>query len=98
MADSIRVIAQITALPGKEAGLKKALVDVVEPSRAEAGCLCYELMQSHLVPTQFATWEEWSSEAAMNEHLASDHIQRSLIEAEPFLQEPPSIVRYNLIS
>jgi quinol monooxygenase YgiN len=97
MADSIRAIAQISALPGKESDLQKVLLDLVEISRAEPGCLRYELMQSSLTPTQFATWEEWSSEEAMNQHLTSGHVQAALIEAEALLEKPPLIQRYDLI-
>ena len=98
MAGSIRVIAQISALPGKAADLQKVLLDLVKPSRAEAGCLRYDLMQSSLTPTEFATWEEWSSEEALNEHLTSEHLQVAIAAEETLLEKPPLIERYILIS
>jgi quinol monooxygenase YgiN len=95
MADSVRVIAHIIAVSGKEAELKQLLQDLVEATRAEAGCLRYELMQSSATPTHFATWEEWISEEALNQHLSSGHVETAFREGESFLGAAPIIQRYD---
>ena len=41
----LHVVAHIEALPGHEAEVLAALQSFIEPTRAEAGCLRYDLFQ-----------------------------------------------------
>ncbi|WP_088893479.1 putative quinol monooxygenase [Leptolyngbya ohadii] len=97
MADSIRVIAQVTAQPGKEAELKSLLLELLEPTRSESGCIRYELLQDATAPTHFAFVEEWESEAAMLQHLESTHVQEAFLEGESLIAAPLEIRRYTLV-
>jgi len=47
------------------------------PTRAEPGCLTYDLYQSPVRKNQFMRYEVWQNAAALEEHKATSHIQAS---------------------
>ena len=90
MAD-LQVVAVLTAKPGSEQVVQDALTALVEPTRAEAGCLSYELFASQADPTVFITVETWKSQADLDAHLQTDHIHQALLAAGDHLAQPPAI-------
>lgn len=98
MAQTIRVVARITALSDKAPELKAVLLRVVEATRAEPGCIRYELHQSETDPADFVFLEEWASAAAIATHMQSPHIQEAFSKAASLLGAPPDIRRYHLIA
>lgn len=98
MAETVRVIAEVRALPGQEEALKSLLIELVEPSRSEAGCLRYELLQSSVTPTAFVFVEEWESEELETKHLRSAHIEEAFLEGQSLLAAPPAIHRYRQLA
>lgn len=98
MAETLRVLARISALPGKEDELRSLLLGLVEPTRSEPGCIRYELLQSQQVSTEFVFVEEWESEAAEGQHLQSAHIQAALVKGQSLMSVPPDIQHYGLLA
>jgi quinol monooxygenase YgiN len=94
MAGTVRVIARIRTRRERETTVEVALKQLIAPSRAEPGCLRYELYRGVEDRGLFLIDEEWASEAALDAHAKSPHITKVLAEAGPFLAEPPEIVRY----
>ncbi|KGF71863.1 antibiotic biosynthesis monooxygenase [Neosynechococcus sphagnicola sy1] len=94
----IRVLAHIVASPGKEAALQAVLLELIQPTRQESGCLAYELWQSPANPTQFVFVEAWASEAALNAHLISAHVEQAFLASADFLASPPEIYQYQLLA
>ncbi len=92
-----RVVARAQAQPGKETELKSVLEGLIEPTRAEAGCLHYELWQNRAEPTQFTFIEEWVSDEALASHGESDHIQKGRELMQDLLVEPLDLRRYDRI-
>jgi quinol monooxygenase YgiN len=70
----LHVVAVLTAAPGSEADLKAALETLVPPTRAEAGCVSYFLHVSAVDPAVFVTVETWTSQAALEAHMKSEHL------------------------
>jgi quinol monooxygenase YgiN len=70
-----RVIARFHAKPGKEEELAVVLEKLIEPTRAETGCRCYELWRNRTDPTEFTFVEEWVSADALAAHGKTEHIQ-----------------------
>jgi quinol monooxygenase YgiN len=98
MADApLYVVARIVAKAGYEDRVKALLQELIEPTRQEAGCMRYELCQSPAIATEFVFLEVWRSEAEMEAHLDSDHVQEALLESGEFLAEPPEIRRYQVL-
>ncbi|HYX40715.1 MAG TPA: putative quinol monooxygenase, partial [Pyrinomonadaceae bacterium] len=65
MDERVTVLARVRARAGREAEVRRLLVALVAPSRAEAGCLNYDLHQSADDPTEFMFYENWASRAAL---------------------------------
>ena len=70
----ITVIAHIRARPGKEAQVREALQNLVEPTRTEAGCSRYDLHCDLKDPAHFMFVERWESTEAHDRHMDSEHI------------------------
>ena len=47
--------------------------DLIEKSRAEAGCISYSLYQDPDDKTKFLIFEEWKNQAAVDFHFATEH-------------------------
>jgi quinol monooxygenase YgiN len=63
------------ALPGKEEELRKALSDVVAPTRREEGCLFYDLHVAEGDSGRFLFHESWATQAHHAAHDQTPHIQ-----------------------
>ena len=71
----LTVIAQFQARPGRAADLEAALLALVGPTRAEEGCEIYELHRSVETEGSFHFHEIWSSRAAWDAHMQTDHLK-----------------------
>ncbi|MBD2100725.1 putative quinol monooxygenase [Leptolyngbya sp. FACHB-261] len=99
MADkTIQVVARIIAQASKLEEVKARLFGLLEPTRAEKGCIRYELFQSSADPSEFVFIEEWASDFAITAHLGSDHVQEAFLGAENLLAAPPDVRRYYLLA
>ncbi|CAM2936148.1 putative quinol monooxygenase [Janthinobacterium lividum] len=67
------VVATIDAQADHIDAVRAALEAVVPPSRAESGCLRYELHLDNKIPTRFIMLEEWADKAALTAHYATPH-------------------------
>jgi quinol monooxygenase YgiN len=93
----IRVVAHLTSKPGTIELTRGALEGFVEPTRAEAGCILYELMQNNDDATDFTFVEEWESDETLDAHLESPHITSFKERASDLLACDPDIRRYTLL-
>ena len=73
--EGIILTAMVKAKPGQEEAVKDVLVALVEPTRKEPGCLCYNLHQSKSDKTQFMFYEQWASKAAIDAHGKTPHMK-----------------------
>ncbi|WP_249012009.1 putative quinol monooxygenase [Conexibacter sp. DBS9H8] len=87
----LHVVAVLTARPGSEAVLEEALRGIVEPTRAEAGCLAYELFRSAADPLSFVTVERWRSQEDLDAHMQTPHIAAALQAAGDAFAAAPAI-------
>jgi quinol monooxygenase YgiN len=60
--------AIVKAKPGQEEAVKEVLLELVEPTRKEPGCLCYNLHRSKSDEAQFMFYEQWASKEAIDAH------------------------------
>ena len=97
-AKTITVVAMFQAQPGKEAELQKALIGLVAPTRQEAGCLNYDLHVSPKDPAKFLFHENWTSQAHLDAHLKSPHIQILLPRVDELCVGFPDIVIWEKIA
>jgi quinol monooxygenase YgiN len=67
------------------------------PTRGEAGCINYDLHQSHIDPALFVFYENWKSEADLEAHARSAHIQSFRKLANEILVAPVEITKWKPI-
>lgn len=94
---SVRVVARVTAKASSVEQVRAILIGVVEPTRAEAGCISYQLLQNLSQPTDFTFVEEWASAEAEHAHVATPHVSDALRKLAGFLAAEPDIRRYTIV-
>jgi quinol monooxygenase YgiN len=94
----MKVILRLAAKPDKVEELKAILTSLVAPTRKEAGCLSYEIFQNRADPCDFTFVEEWASDAALDAHWATAHVQDALARGVPLLAAEPDDRRYRKIA
>lgn len=75
MSQSVQVVATFLAKPGKADALAALLGSIVAPTHAEEGVHFYDLHQDIAEPRRFVFFESWASQAALDAHGATPHIQ-----------------------
>jgi quinol monooxygenase YgiN len=75
-SDNVILNVHIEASAGQEEKLAEQLRALVAPTRSEAGCLAYELHRDPQNPGKFMFYERFSSQAALDAHLATPHFQK----------------------
>jgi quinol monooxygenase YgiN len=85
---SVHFLVQFEPQPGKEMEFREELLRVVEPSRAESGCVAMHIFESFRKPVVFAIHSEWVDEAAFETHAELPHTVRFLQAAEALLTHP----------
>jgi len=73
MSRIIKIVATLSAKPGHGAAVKQALSACVAGSRAEAGCLFYDLHVDRSNPERFVFIEGWKDMAAIEHHKTTAH-------------------------
>jgi quinol monooxygenase YgiN len=68
------ILAIITANPGQEDLVRQSLNSLVAPTRAEDGCIQYDLHQDNDTPGAFMFYEIWASRDLWQAHLKTPHI------------------------
>jgi quinol monooxygenase YgiN len=75
------------------AGLARGLYG---PSRAEAGCKSYACFAQTDVPDAMLFFEEWASEAALEEHFATPYFADFMKQFPPLIAGSPAITIFNI--
>ncbi len=95
---SFVVIARFTAKPDREHALREVLLRLVEPTRREAGCLHYEMVQSQNDPRQFTFFERWQDEPSLMAHAQAPHVMRAREERVALLDGPHDVSRWDVVA
>lgn len=70
----LTIVASIHAAEGRAEALHAALTALVAPTRAEAGCLAYDLHRNDTDPSHFLFYETWETREHWLAHMESPHI------------------------
>jgi quinol monooxygenase YgiN len=87
------IFARFHAHPGNEGAVADALLDVLAPSREEAGCLSIHAFRSTRDPRLFYIHSRWTDEAAFEFHAALPDTLRFLERVEPLIDHPLDVTR-----
>jgi quinol monooxygenase YgiN len=93
----IRCVARVVAIPDRVEALRKLLLQLLKPTRAEPGCIRYELLQNLQDPTDFTFVEEWRDEAAITAHMGTPHVREVLARVPELLRQAPDIRTYEVV-
>jgi quinol monooxygenase YgiN len=75
--DVLTAVTFIQGRPGKGAEVKRELLSLSAPTRAEEGNLRYDLYQSADRPDRFMRLEVWKDDAALERHKLTPHLKAS---------------------
>lgn len=94
----VTVVARLKAKSGLEEKVKQELLNLVEATRKETGCLNYDLHVDSKDPTCFLFYENWVSEMALDNHFHTEHFLNLRAKAEELFAEPSAINIMKMIS
>lgn len=95
-ADSLISVGIVRAKSDKVGELHRRLVALLRPTRAEPGCLAYDLLQSTDDPAVFVLVERWRSARDLDLHVGTDHMTAFLAASADVLAGPPQSFRLTL--
>lgn len=92
MADErVYLVAWLRSKPGKEAELEALLRGMCSPSRAEEGCVFYNLLRAAEGEKAFHFIECWKNQAALDEHRQTPHYKQFREKVQHLIAEPPGV-------
>lgn len=92
------ILGTVTARPETRDELFVLLQAQVAPTRAEAGCIDYDLHVDAADPCVFVFYENWTDRAALDAHLAMPHLRPLLSQIDRLLACPVEIRPLTLLS
>lgn len=91
------LIADVTAKPEHIDALRAALMKLIAPSRAEDGCLQYDLYEDREKPGHFVFIERWRDAAALAAHAKAPHSVAHGPSVKGFVEKPAVLTRLKQI-
>lgn len=98
MSTHLTLLAKLKAKPGKEAALREALMAMVEPSRAESGCINYDLHVEQSDESILWVYENWVDTDALVAHTKEPHYLALGEKKDALLAAPVQLIKLNEIS
>ena len=95
--DQLTIIAKIRAKAGMELRLREALLALVAPTRAESGCINYDLHVARDNPREFVFYENWRSPADLDAHFKTPHMVAFFKNAHEMLDGEADIARWTML-
>ena len=91
--DRLALVVEFRAAPGRIDDLRTALLELTVATRAEDGCLRYDLHEDLGDPDVLAFYEVWASPAAHAAHDTTAHIAAFVARIPELTAEPPRLLR-----
>ncbi len=92
-AAELFIFARFHARPGQEALLEAAILGVLAPTRAEAGCVSIHAFRSQRDRASFTIHSRWQDEAAFDLHAELPHTVAFLTQVEALIDHPLDVTR-----
>ncbi|MCV0424079.1 MAG: antibiotic biosynthesis monooxygenase [Roseibium sp.] len=70
----LTIVANIKANPDKVDLVKSELIKLIDVTRAEQGCINYDLHQDNENPAHFMFYENWESRELWQVHMNAPHL------------------------
>ncbi len=72
---ALTIVANIIAKPDQIDLVKVALEKLIDTTRAEAGCIQYDLHQNNENPAHFLFYENWQTRELWQAHMGNQHLK-----------------------
>ena len=83
----LTIVANIIANPNKIELVKSELLKLIDVTRAEAGCINYDLHQDNANPAHFMFYENWETRELWQTHMANQHLADYMAATEGAVEE-----------
>lgn len=83
----LTIVANIKANPAKIDLVKEELLKLIDITRAEKGCINYDLHQNNEDPAHFVFYENWESRELWQIHMGNPHLKDYLAATEGAVDE-----------
>jgi quinol monooxygenase YgiN len=83
----LTIVANITANANNIELVKAELLKLIKITRAEAGCINYDLHQDNDNPAHFLFYENWESRELWQDHMGNQHLLDYLAATEGAVEE-----------
>ncbi len=83
----LTIIANIKAKADKIDLLRTEFLKLVDKSRADEGCIKYDLHQDNKNPAHFLVYENWESSEVLQKHLGAQHFKDFMAATEGAVEE-----------
>jgi quinol monooxygenase YgiN len=88
--------AKCIGKPERRNDIVRVTAAIIPPSRAEAGCISYEVHERLSGGNEYLFFEEWTDQAALDFHFKTPHFQEFIGEFTQLLRAPPNIRIYEV--
>ena len=96
-SQQVTVVVRLKAKTGKEAQVRQELFNLLAPTRAEQGCLNFDMHEALGDPTLFMFHENWTSEECLARHFETPHIKRWVELTKTLLAEPLDLTKWRKV-
>lgn len=83
----LTIVANIKANPDQIELVKAELIKLIETTRAEEGCVNYDLHQDNDNPAHFLFYENWESRELWQTHMNNQHLKDYMAATEGAVAE-----------
>lgn len=94
----IKIVAKFYIKSENVELFKKTIVELVDKTRTEDGCITYELFQDINDSNILTFIEEWVNVEALTRHTKTEHFMRILPQLELLRDKPTEMNVYDLVS
>jgi quinol monooxygenase YgiN len=95
--EPLALVVEFRAAPGRLDELRSALLELTRATRAESGCLRYDLHEATNDPDVLVFYEVWATPAAHAAHDATEHVTSFVARIPELTAEPPRMTRLRRI-
>jgi quinol monooxygenase YgiN len=95
---AVYVVATFNLNPENIDEGRALILEFVEPSRTQRGCLFYEVHQSTDDPAEFVVLDGWANADDLDAHAASEQVVRTVSRLSPMLAKPARVKTYQKVS
>jgi quinol monooxygenase YgiN len=98
MPKQLTVVAHLVARPHKIDETRKFLLSLIDATRAEPGCIDYDLHQDDDRPAEFTFYENWKNRSEWDKHMETPNLHEFARRADELFAVPPHIRLMTMIS